>query len=83
MPTLESEDSPIAKASLPLKHSKSEFPHYDNPIMDSVVYKYLENGRLRSVFENMELIGKGGFGNVYKARHRLDKKNYAIKIIKL
>ena len=69
-----------------IKKSKSESVPLDSPvdlISDSVIFKYLENGRLSSVFENMELIGKGGFGNVYKARHRLDKKNYAIKIIKL
>eukprot|EP00924_Labyrinthula_sp_SR-Ha-C_P008041 snap_masked-scaffold_11-processed-gene-1.26-mRNA-1 protein AED:0.32 eAED:0.33 QI:0/-1/0/1/-1/1/1/0/1007 len=34
-------------------------------------------------FTEIEVLGKGGFGKVVRARHYLDQKDYAIKIIKL
>ena len=39
--------------------------------------------RYRNDFEQLEEIGRGGFGIVYKARHKLDGNLYAIKKIKL
>jgi serine/threonine protein kinase len=36
-------------------------------------------GRYLSEFEEIELIGEGGFGKVYKVRHKLDGNIYAIK----
>lgn len=41
------------------------------------------NSRYATDFEELEEIGRGGFGIVYKARHRLDGNIYAIKKIKL
>ncbi|KAL6050799.1 hypothetical protein STEG23_015337, partial [Scotinomys teguina] len=35
--------------------------------------------RFNEEYENIEAIGSGGFGQVFKARHRIDKKIYAIK----
>ncbi|EDQ91876.1 uncharacterized protein MONBRDRAFT_2100, partial [Monosiga brevicollis MX1] len=37
--------------------------------------------RYRSDFEEIEMLGEGGFGSVVKARNRLDGSTYAIKII--
>ena len=34
-------------------------------------------------FEEVEEIGRGGFGSVFKARNRLDQRPYAVKKIKL
>ena len=34
-------------------------------------------------FVELEKIGEGGFGKVYKARHKIDGNIYAIKKIKL
>lgn len=39
--------------------------------------------RYESDFQEMELLGKGAYGAVYKARNRLDGRDYAIKKIRL
>ncbi|XP_054050744.1 interferon-induced, double-stranded RNA-activated protein kinase isoform X1 [Rissa tridactyla] len=40
---------------------------------------YTVNERFLESFENIEPIGDGGFGNVFKATGRLDKRTYAVK----
>ncbi|EAS04819.2 Serine/Threonine kinase domain protein (macronuclear) [Tetrahymena thermophila SB210] len=47
--------------------------------------KVLENlkSAYKTNFEEVEQIGKGGFGQVYKVKNRLDSLNYAVKKIKL
>jgi serine/threonine protein kinase len=37
------------------------------------------NSRYKNDFEELEKIGEGGFGRVYRARHKLDGRVYAIK----
>ncbi len=39
--------------------------------------------RLKLEFDVMELLGKGGFGVVYRVKSKLDNGEYALKIIKL
>ncbi|KAJ2597808.1 eukaryotic translation initiation factor 2-alpha kinase [Coemansia sp. RSA 1722] len=41
------------------------------------------SSRYRADFEEIEFLGKGGFGSVVKARNRIDGRYYAIKKIKL
>ena len=36
-------------------------------------------GRYAADYEEMEMIGEGGFGRVYKVRNRVDNSVYAIK----
>lgn len=39
--------------------------------------------RYRTDFEQLDFLGQGGYGKVVKARHRIEKQIYAIKIIQL
>lgn len=38
--------------------------------------------RFQKDFEDIEKIGSGGFGQVFKAKHKIDGKTYAIKRVK-
>jgi hypothetical protein len=44
---------------------------------------YIDEGRIEKNFEGFEKIGQGGFGSVFKAKHKIDDSMYAIKMIKL
>ena len=44
---------------------------------------YIDEGRLDKNFEEIEKIGQGGFGCVFKARHKIDGSCYAVKMIEL
>ncbi|XP_038070148.1 eukaryotic translation initiation factor 2-alpha kinase 1-like [Patiria miniata] len=44
---------------------------------------YSHTTRYQTDFEELGLLGKGGFGRVYKVRSKLDQRLYAIKKIKL
>ena len=50
------------------------------PKEEGVREKYQSSrGRYVTEFEQLELIGEGGFGKVYRVRHLLDDNIYAIK----
>ncbi|XP_061693979.1 interferon-induced, double-stranded RNA-activated protein kinase isoform X2 [Syngnathoides biaculeatus] len=40
----------------------------------------LASSRFKQDFDSIEYINKGGFGSVYKAKHKLEGKNYAVKV---
>lgn len=44
---------------------------------------FYENGKLQNCFTQVEEIGEGGFGKVYKAMHRLEEHVYAVKKIEM
>ncbi|KAM9273022.1 interferon-induced, double-stranded RNA-activated protein kinase isoform 3-T6 [Cariama cristata] len=44
---------------------------------------YTENKRFLENFKNIEPIGEGGFGNVFKATAELDERTYAVKRVRL
>jgi len=50
---------------------------------DSAMLVKEPSSRYKNDFEQLEEIGRGAFGIVYKARHKLDGNVYAIKKIKL
>mmetsp|Transcript_34716 Transcript_34716/g.25861 ORF Transcript_34716/g.25861 Transcript_34716/m.25861 type:complete len:122 (+) Transcript_34716:296-661(+) len=62
--------------SMPLmiEEEKSHFPE---------IHRLLENGRFQSKFEMLSIVGKGGFGVVYKVRYIVDREIYAIKKVKI
>ncbi|XP_059104720.1 interferon-induced, double-stranded RNA-activated protein kinase [Peromyscus eremicus] len=41
--------------------------------------KHTVDSRLNEDYEDIQVIGSGGFGQVFKAKHRIDRKTYAIK----
>ena len=48
---------------------------------DDEVENMLINDKFSKNFENLEILGKGGFGVVYKVRHILEHKIYAVKVV--
>nr|ACI31221.1 eukaryotic translation initiation factor 2-alpha kinase 2 [Ateles geoffroyi] len=55
-------------------------PRFDPPDMKGT--KYTMDIRFGMDFKEIELIGSGGFGQVFKAKHRIDGKTYVIKRVK-
>uniref|UniRef100_A0A2K5SI06 Interferon-induced, double-stranded RNA-activated protein kinase n=1 Tax=Cebus imitator TaxID=2715852 RepID=A0A2K5SI06_CEBIM len=55
-------------------------PRFDPPDMKGT--KYTMDTRFGKDFKEIELIGSGAFGQVFKAKHRIDKKTYVIKRVK-
>ncbi|XP_041487270.1 interferon-induced, double-stranded RNA-activated protein kinase-like isoform X1 [Microtus oregoni] len=49
---------------------------------DALSNKYTVESRFKEYFEDIEEIGSGGFGQVFKAKHKIDGKTYAIKHVK-
>ena len=49
----------------------------------SPLHYILDTGRFKKKFKDIKLIGEGGFGKVYKATNYVDRKEYAIKVIRL
>jgi len=47
--------------------------------IDSVAFKEKEDPYMERNFENIEAIGEGSFGKVFRGYHKLDHKVYAIK----
>ncbi|CAH7272257.1 eukaryotic translation initiation factor 2-alpha kinase 1 [Phodopus roborovskii] len=60
-------------------------PCEDNSYMQKIGYKEIlfkaQTSRYLNEFEELDILGKGGYGSVYKVRNKLDGQHYAIKKI--
>jgi hypothetical protein len=64
--------------------SEKNSVNYENSSNDyTELFEKFDTGRFVKNFDEISIIGKGGFGSVFKARHKIDQNDYAIKIIKL
>lgn len=57
--------------------------NHQQPSDINAITPVISTSRYKSDFEEIEFLGKGGFGEVIKARNRLDGRLYAIKKIRL
>ncbi|XP_048209081.1 interferon-induced, double-stranded RNA-activated protein kinase [Perognathus longimembris pacificus] len=55
-------------------------PTFSSPVLKG--NKYTINNRFIESYEEIEQIGEGGFGRVFKAKHKIDGKTYVIKCVK-
>ncbi|MBZ3876926.1 Interferon-induced, double-stranded RNA-activated protein kinase [Sciurus carolinensis] len=53
---------------------------FDSPSVEG--NQYTEDYRFAKDFKDIEPVGKGGFGQVFKARHRIDGNLYVVKRVK-
>jgi len=73
-----------------LSNNSKEMVNIDNLLIPSKNnFKLINNNilpnlsRFEGQFTNKTLIGKGGYGAVFKTTHLLDKQEYAVKIIRM
>uniref|UniRef100_A0A9L0JJG2 Eukaryotic translation initiation factor 2 alpha kinase 2 n=1 Tax=Equus asinus TaxID=9793 RepID=A0A9L0JJG2_EQUAS len=62
------------------KPARSLAPTFSSPVQET--NKYTVDERFIKDFRSISEIGSGGFGQVFKAQHRLDGKTYVIKRVK-
>ncbi|KAI0051565.1 Serine/threonine-protein kinase [Auriscalpium vulgare] len=85
-------DSPYMKmrsASIPIADPKTPMPHQLYHSSPEIDYFRLSAPRARQAsrwkedWEELELLGRGAFGSVVKARNKIDSRIYAVKKVKL
>lgn len=54
-----------------------------SPKKVALINDLLENDRFTKQFQTLGIIGRGGFGVVYKVKHYIDGSIYALKKVKL
>lgn len=64
------------------KESKSVKSKNENDKLKEDIKEFMEEEKILK-FDDLEVIGKGGFGVVIKGKHKIDQTYYAIKIVKL
>lgn len=86
----DSNPDPLSNFSLHLPKKNKRIRRQDSSVTSKLIEdrvkkyeKLLQNGHGARNFEVLSMLGKGGFGSVYKARHLLDEQIYAIKVIRI
>ncbi|XP_069881477.1 interferon-induced, double-stranded RNA-activated protein kinase isoform X4 [Dipodomys merriami] len=74
------EGSPNGPKSHQKKKEVHLAPSFNSPVLKG--NKYTINDRFIENFEEIQQIGAGGFGRVFKAKHKIDEKTYVIKCVK-
>ncbi|XP_019798646.1 interferon-induced, double-stranded RNA-activated protein kinase isoform X1 [Tursiops truncatus] len=65
----------------PRKVKRSLAPRFDSPVKTEESM-YTVDSRFIRDFTEITPIGEGGFGQVFKAKHKIDEKTYVIKCVK-
>ncbi|GAM21149.1 hypothetical protein SAMD00019534_043240 [Acytostelium subglobosum LB1] len=65
------------------QQQNSQRADIDEVVMPTAYNPNVQTSRYHGDFEEIQLLGRGGFGQVVKVRNRLDGRFYAIKKIKL
>ncbi|KAJ1155139.1 hypothetical protein NDU88_007874 [Pleurodeles waltl] len=84
------EDTPKLEESLKNDQSKcktkkeiSLAPNFSRKPVNEQNKQEVDSVRFFEMFDNISELGKGGYGCVFKARHKVDCKYYAVKKVKL
>ncbi|KAM6206963.1 interferon-induced, double-stranded RNA-activated protein kinase [Sarcoramphus papa] len=65
-----------------MSDSDESLPDLDTNTSEESESPYTVNKRFLESFKNIEPIGEGGFGNVFKATAKLDERTYAVKRVR-
>ncbi|KFP46483.1 Interferon-induced, double-stranded RNA-activated protein kinase, partial [Cathartes aura] len=65
-----------------MSDSDESLPDLDTNTSEENESPYTVNKRFLESFKNIEPIGEGGFGNVFKATAKLDERTYAVKRVR-
>lgn len=72
--------SPIGPPVMVLAPQAASMPE-KNGMPNTGMIPYGHHSRFEEDFERVELLGRGGFGEVWRCRHRVDKHEYAVKAV--
>lgn len=74
----------VAKHSPNRRNNNSKLVFWNIERTDQYKFQsYLEQNRFQRLFKEIDILGEGGFGKVYKVQHNLDQRTYAIKKIQI
>ncbi|KAG2024094.1 STE/STE20/YSK protein kinase [Coprinopsis cinerea AmutBmut pab1-1] len=86
------QQTPMTSRSIPIMNSsggpRTPVPsmYYGSPEVDYVMHRMRQarqSSRWKDDWEELELLGKGAFGSVVKARNKVDNRVYAVKKVRL
>lgn len=72
---------PISDQRTPVPHAYASSPEID--YFRAPIMRRQQASRWKEDWEELELLGRGAFGSVVKARNKIDSRNYAVKKVRL